>query len=316
MFVWQGATPGMVTGKTLTFTVTGRLGGLCADQDVSNGVNMKAVEATCGVSLTAQSAPVSFHAGAGLTAPEASLGLAWINLASADQTPPLVGATIRYTITLQNTAAATAYNVMVCDTLPTDLATVFSMSAPAGWVVDATRSGTGGKLLAVMTKSSLAPGESAEFQVKVVPFASGNLASAVAASFSGPCPGFLTKGPVSATIAVSSGKIDASAARLARVQPGKILLGPNVIAPGGTGTINLAMRGSAGGRVEVSIYDEGDRLVRRFNVTLDAHGLVDYPYDGRDLNNSRLAPGSYWIRADGGGVNDRRPFMVVPRRRR
>jgi uncharacterized repeat protein (TIGR01451 family) len=278
---------------------------------------MNSIDSYCNSWFSDYALPVAFHAGP--PSPVVSTKVEWVNQATGTQTPaPVVNDTIRFSITVGNDGVATVFNVTVCDTLPSDTTGIEAISAPAGWVVDTTRSGTGGKLLAIFTKSAMIPGESVVLQVDAIPRAAGDVVNSAFTTFQDPCGSSGSTTPYSVTNRVTAAAVNASAAvaRMARVKQGGLLVGPNVIAPGGSGMVNLTMLGSAGGVVEVSIYDQGDRLVKRFSVTLNAAGLADQPYDGRDQNGARLAPGAYWIRASGGGVDDRKPFMVVPKRRR
>jgi len=54
--------------------------------------------------------------------------------------------------------------------------------------------------------------------------------------------------------------------------------------------------------------------VRTLNMWLGGDGIVVVDLDGRDEDGKLLGYGLYWVRGNGGGVNDRKRFMIVPKR--
>jgi flagellar hook assembly protein FlgD len=78
----------------------------------------------------------------------------------------------------------------------------------------------------------------------------------------------------------------------------------------------IAARGNVNESVTFTIYDELGREVRRLTKVADASGIVDVAFDGLDDRGKVLGDGVYYVVGKGGGVNDKRKIVIVPRRKR
>jgi hypothetical protein len=98
-----------------------------------------------------------------------------------------------------------------------------------------------------------------------------------------------------------------------RIERGRLLVAPNVLerdrAPGAF--VVIGARGDPGATATLHVLDAGGRRVRTLSVALDAGGLAEVRYDGRDDRAAALRPGLYWVVARGGGVTGRTRFLVA-----
>jgi hypothetical protein len=92
---------------------------------------------------------------------------------------------------------------------------------------------------------------------------------------------------------------------------GKLTVAPNVVDTRGSGRLEtrpfvvFGLKGSPAGSVSVRIYDAAGNLNYTLPVTLDSNGRTEYRW------HVDLRSGVYWAVAQGGGVNDKKPFSVV-----
>ena len=93
---------------------------------------------------------------------------------------------------------------------------------------------------------------------------------------------------------------------------GTLLIAPNVLdaSAAGQGIVFLA-KGDPNGLVEVRIFDSAGQAMGILRIPLDANGEGRTYYTKDGVGGRRPGPGLYWALAAGGGVNDRRKFMVV-----
>jgi len=101
----------------------------------------------------------------------------------------------------------------------------------------------------------------------------------------------------------------------ASLRSGQIRLAPNTLSASADGRIAIVLKGQPSGSPEVTVYDAADRVVDRFTVQLGGDGTAIQTWEAKYRSGGRLAPGVYWIRASGGGADDRKAFIVSPRRR-
>jgi hypothetical protein len=112
-------------------------------------------------------------------------------------------------------------------------------------------------------------------------------------------PGTTSNGPLSPAVA--------------RTGMGKLVIAPNVLERKNPASVlGFALHGNAGGKVTIYIFNASGGGIDEFDLSLDSAGYGTHWYVGP--NNSPLAPGVYWAKAFGSGVNDRKPFMVVGRK--
>jgi len=97
---------------------------------------------------------------------------------------------------------------------------------------------------------------------------------------------------------------------------GKLIVAPNVLDRSNlmATRLGLNVKGAANGTVTVVIFDETGGFVDSVDINLDSSGYGVKRYTGP--GNSVLAPGVYWAKASGSGVNDKKRFMVISRRKR
>jgi hypothetical protein len=97
---------------------------------------------------------------------------------------------------------------------------------------------------------------------------------------------------------------------IGNIGQGKLVVSPNVLDRNNpTSILAFSVRGTPGRSVSVYIYNAAGRVIDDFDVSLDSNGYGTNWYVGP--HNSPLAPGVYWAKAYGNGVNDRKSFMVV-----
>lgn len=116
------------------------------------------------------------------------------------------------------------------------------------------------------------------------------------------------------TVAVAAAGIVAPPVR---TEPavGKALASPNVLDRSDPATpVRVAFRGDAGGTAHVTLYDERGAILRAWDVALDGTGRGALAFDGLDDAGHRLGSGLFWLRATGGGVNDRIRVGVTAKR--
>jgi N-acetylneuraminic acid mutarotase len=101
---------------------------------------------------------------------------------------------------------------------------------------------------------------------------------------------------------------------IARTGQGKIVVAPNVLdrSDSLSTRLGLTVRGSSGGKVTFVIFNAAGGAIDSVDITLDSSGCGTRWYTGP--GNSVLAPGVYWVKASGGGVSGKKPFMVVTHR--
>jgi len=92
---------------------------------------------------------------------------------------------------------------------------------------------------------------------------------------------------------------------------GKVRIVPNALTATAPEII-IFMRGDDGGTAHVSIYDEVGRMIHTGDLSLGGDGLGVLRFDGHNDAGQRLGPGGYWVVGSGGGVRDKKPFMVMP----
>jgi len=100
---------------------------------------------------------------------------------------------------------------------------------------------------------------------------------------------------------------------MARVAPGHALAAPNVLdLSDPAGRVVIVMRGTGtAATANLAIYDAMGGLVRKGGVPIDYTGWgVAYVTAG-----DNLAPGVYWALVTGAGIDERKPFKVVARRK-
>jgi len=127
--------------------------------------------------------------------PALTVSLDWSNSSEGSKTPLCPGEVVHFSILVSNPDMSdTATNVIVVDTLPTPSAWVRLVTVPSGWVSNLTLSGTGGQLLALFFKESMAPGESATLAVDMM--VTGNItATYLLDASSASCTGFCVSSP-------------------------------------------------------------------------------------------------------------------------
>jgi hypothetical protein len=111
-------------------------------------------------------------------------------------------------------------------------------------------------------------------------------------------------GPVAPSVAISN-----------KLEKGQLLAAPNILDLSRDGSLSIYMRGNPNAAVEVGIYDESGDLIGNLAVNLDSSGFGEAAIVNGTVDGRRLGPGMYWALASGGGVNAKKRFLVVPRRR-
>lgn len=97
----------------------------------------------------------------------------------------------------------------------------------------------------------------------------------------------------------------------AHIAVGRMLLTPNRIRSTGD-LMGIFARGTAGGALVLDIFDESGELLGSIGVTLDVEGFGVATFDGHLPAGRRLPPALYWAVGRGGGVADRKAFLVTP----
>lgn len=95
------------------------------------------------------------------------------------------------------------------------------------------------------------------------------------------------------------------------LRKGEILIAPNIFVRANPGTgLSFVLRGDPSGRVEMRIYNEiGAFMGSLPDVNLDRDGFGEAAYKGQQLEHY-LGTGLYYVYAEGGGVSDRKPFVI------
>lgn len=98
---------------------------------------------------------------------------------------------------------------------------------------------------------------------------------------------------------------------------GRMLIAPNVLDRSKSGSsLRFYMRGDSGGTVALNVYDESGEFVGRLRTTLDGSGFGEIVYGGEALRGKQLGSGVYWALVEGGGVRDKKRFMIISRERK
>jgi hypothetical protein len=93
---------------------------------------------------------------------------------------------------------------------------------------------------------------------------------------------------------------------------GSILIAPNTLDAmlAGSGIAFIA-KGEANGVVEVRIFDSAGQPMGTVRIPLDAKGEGRAGYTREGVGGRKPGPGLHWAVASGGGVRDRKRFLVV-----
>jgi hypothetical protein len=75
--------------------------------------------------------------------------------------------------------------------------------------------------------------------------------------------------------------------------------------------VEIAFKGEPGKLVELWIHDATGKQIAYYRVSADYSGEGRIVFDGRDKDANDLPTGLYWVKAKGGGVNDKKGFAVV-----
>jgi hypothetical protein len=92
-----------------------------------------------------------------------------------------------------------------------------------------------------------------------------------------------------------------------------LLVAPNVLDLSlGDGAIVCYVKGKTGQDVTIRFYNAAGRFMGSRTVGLDTRGEGRLEYTARGLDGVRPVAGVAWAVASGGGVSDRKKFLVVP----
>ncbi|MEK7474566.1 MAG: hypothetical protein AAB152_02925 [Candidatus Coatesbacteria bacterium] len=139
LFSWSNGAPGLAPGMALTFTITGRMGLVCANTQVSNTAFATGSDGCGGVAVAVRSAVGSIVA-----PPTMSLTVVKAHVPAA----PVNGGNVTFSIIVTNAGTATLTGLTIVDTLSGSITCVSQTSDPAlAWNGNASTVGWAGAVV-------------------------------------------------------------------------------------------------------------------------------------------------------------------------
>lgn len=239
------------------------------------------------------------------------------------QTPttPGVGEPVTYTIVVTNTGGATIDNLVVVDTV-SPVVMGATTDQPSGFTVVGPIQVAGGTRYE-WTGSGLfmTPGTSFTFTItgtvgSVSAPTTVNNAAWLSASDGCSSIQVMTNVTSFSLAPTTTPTVPVPPPLVVEVKKGSLKIGPNKLDMANpSGQVKFHLKGDPGGVTEVRIYNMAGQYMGTIPVLLNAGGVGVASYDLKGVDGYIPVPGAYWALAQGGGVNDKKLFFIVSKKK-